>query len=341
MLLVVGIAGAVPDGEFTLGDVVVATRLHDFSVGAALEGEGRQVTNQGGPMHKGVQDVLALLPALKEHLGDWNSPEEIGMDRPQVTLDSNSVYGTPEWRTKLTASLQAHFGAGTTARRPVVTARSVASGNLLVKDTKTLEDWRNGARELAAVEMELNGVYTAARRRDREYPILAIRGISDVVGLQRDPNWTRYACEVAASCALALIRSEILRPSSENVKAAESTAHVVDRPRRLTNGVQQALLRELVRLEPHEYEIEHNSDDADGRLFAHQLSEVLASANWTCLSFAAAMFPSRLLGIRITYPVKSPSVMTLIASLTRTGFQIRETLNHDMRFVHILVGYRG
>src|SRR5262249_2005043 len=35
-IMVVGIAGAVPDNEFTLGDVVVATRLHDFSVGALL-----------------------------------------------------------------------------------------------------------------------------------------------------------------------------------------------------------------------------------------------------------------------------------------------------------------
>src|SRR5207249_3220492 len=34
-LVVVGIAGAVPDFEFCLGDVVVATRLHDFSITAA------------------------------------------------------------------------------------------------------------------------------------------------------------------------------------------------------------------------------------------------------------------------------------------------------------------
>src|SRR5205085_1893949 len=36
-LAVVGIAGAVPDNEFTLGDVIVASRIHDFSVSAAVE----------------------------------------------------------------------------------------------------------------------------------------------------------------------------------------------------------------------------------------------------------------------------------------------------------------
>src|SRR5262249_26017185 len=74
LLLLVGIAGAVPDTEFTLGDVVVAKRLHDFSVGAAIEGQTFQASNQGGPMHKLVQNLLVPLPALKKRLGDWNSP---------------------------------------------------------------------------------------------------------------------------------------------------------------------------------------------------------------------------------------------------------------------------
>src|SRR5262249_11077188 len=37
-IMVVGIAGAAPDTEFTLGDVIVATRIHDFTVGAFLNG---------------------------------------------------------------------------------------------------------------------------------------------------------------------------------------------------------------------------------------------------------------------------------------------------------------
>lgn len=34
LILVVGIAGGVPSSDFTLGDVVVSTRVHDFTVPA-------------------------------------------------------------------------------------------------------------------------------------------------------------------------------------------------------------------------------------------------------------------------------------------------------------------
>ena len=39
-LLLVGIAGATPSTEFTLGDVVVATELHEFSVRAGVFDKG-------------------------------------------------------------------------------------------------------------------------------------------------------------------------------------------------------------------------------------------------------------------------------------------------------------
>src|SRR5258708_7728749 len=45
-LALIGIAGAVPDSEFTLGDVVVAARVHDFSVSAAVEDARGQHTEE-------------------------------------------------------------------------------------------------------------------------------------------------------------------------------------------------------------------------------------------------------------------------------------------------------
>jgi hypothetical protein len=57
--------------------------------------------------------------------------------------------------------------------------------------------------------MELAGIYVAAWTRKRVYPILVSKGISDVVGFDRHPDWTKYACETAASGAMALLR---LRP---------------------------------------------------------------------------------------------------------------------------------
>jgi nucleoside phosphorylase len=212
MILLVGIAGAVPDIEFTLGDVVIAKRVHDFSVGAALEGHPLESLNQGGPMHKLVQSLLAQLPALKKILGDWNAPEKIGVERPTLDPKRAVIYGDSEWAAKVAQALRAHFGAGVGRRSPIVTVRSIASGNVLMKDSGTLRNWLGRARELAAIEMELNGVYVAARRVDHEYPVLCVRGISDIVGLQRDPIWTRYACETAASCAHAFVRAQLLPP---------------------------------------------------------------------------------------------------------------------------------
>ena len=55
--------------------------------------------------------------------------------------------------------------------------------------------------------MELSGVYSAARRMGKEYPILAIRGISDIVGFKRDSAWTKFAFNTAASLFFALLRA--------------------------------------------------------------------------------------------------------------------------------------
>ena len=81
-ILVIGIAGAIPDREFTLGDVIVGTRLHDFTVGALLEKAPPEFTNQGGPMTKEVQDLVALLPALEDHCAGWKQKSVLGCHDP-------------------------------------------------------------------------------------------------------------------------------------------------------------------------------------------------------------------------------------------------------------------
>jgi len=58
--------------------------------------------------------------------------------------------------------------------------------------------------------MESWGVYVAA---DNKLPFLAVRGISDIIGLDRDHAWTLYACETAASFAMHLIESGHLEAS--------------------------------------------------------------------------------------------------------------------------------
>jgi len=214
-LLVVGIAGGIPAHEFSLGDVVLASRLHDFSVSAAIEGHFVEYDSAGGPMHQEVEKLLAAIPGLAERLVGWNTKESIGQAKPNVVVPATpgkELYGSHGWRKKVRDSLRHHFPAGATPRPPLYHVGPTASSNTLVKDTELAQKWLESARQISIIEMELAGVCAAARRAGtRDYRVLAIRGISDIVGYRRSPEWTAYACSTAASFALAITRSGLIQ----------------------------------------------------------------------------------------------------------------------------------
>jgi len=221
LILLVGIGGAVPSKDFTLGDVVCATRVHDFCVVAALEKLPEELDVRGGPMHWRIEKLLGRLPALlrKAPLKGWQSRDAIGCELPHLVVPpegSDRYYGSDSWKKEVLVSLEYHFPEGKQPRSRLVTARPVASSDALVKDTQTVQQWQEAARSFAAVEMELAGVYIAARG-DTEVPILAVRGISDIVGFKRGEEWTKFACHSAAAFAFALVRSGeldyLLQPS--------------------------------------------------------------------------------------------------------------------------------
>ena len=80
-----------------------------------------------------------------------------------------------------------------------------------MKDPELLFPWIATARDIRAVEMESGGVYRAARER---CPMLAIRGISDLVGLKRSDDWTKFACASAAAFTRAYLRTRPVPVSS-------------------------------------------------------------------------------------------------------------------------------
>jgi hypothetical protein len=162
-------------------------------------------------MHPEIQRLLASLPAIvRQDLSGWNSPEALGTPKPALRVpgaNSDRYYGDVKWKAELRLTLLHHFPKGHAPRPPLVTTRSVATSEALVKSTDLLSRWQEYARGVAAVEMELGGVFLAARQIDREHPILAIRGISDIVGFKREEQWTKYACTTAAAFAYALVRA--------------------------------------------------------------------------------------------------------------------------------------
>lgn len=209
-LMLVGIAGAPPSDEFTLGDVVVATELRDFSVRAAVFDRPDSYRLGGGPMARKVQDFASTLAGRQDELGNWNEKQVLGLKTPSV--DASNTYGDETWRAKVRNAISVHFDpSGARRRKPKITTRSFAGGDALVKDPETWQQWQTHARQIEAVEMELPGVYEAARTENHTYPILVSKGISDIVGLERDNAgaWTKYACATSACGALAMLS---LRP---------------------------------------------------------------------------------------------------------------------------------
>jgi len=208
-ILLVGIAGGFADSDYTLGDVLLSSRVHDFAVSAALEGGITQYQQQGGAVHRDVEKLLTHLPALKRELGDWSSELTRRVPKPLEHIPpdpDDKFYGPEILRVKVHASLQSHFPSNKTPRDPIFKVAPMITANTLVKDTKLAEQWRDSARHAAAVEMELGGVYLAARYGgDGDTRVLAVRGISDIVGYKRSPDWTTFACHSAAAFCKALI----------------------------------------------------------------------------------------------------------------------------------------
>jgi nucleoside phosphorylase len=230
-ILLVGIAGAVPAYEYTIGDVLLATRLHDFCVSASIEDaegkETRQFAAKGGPMLPSVQSILAALPAIGQFLDKWNTKAALTVDRPLTKITNPSdYYGDDKWKKKVKDCLNKYFGKNPIRQQPRAFTGSVASSDTLVKDTHLIQEWLESARQINGVEMELAGVCQAAW--PSLTPVLAIRGISDIVGFKRSHEWIGYACHAAAAYTAALLPhlpiiplSNPSHPASNKVEEAE------------------------------------------------------------------------------------------------------------------------
>lgn len=201
LLLVVGIAGGLPSEDIGLGDVVLSTRILDFSIEARKFQESATYNVGGGPIAKSIAAGVANLSARVGELGDWWAELP---PKPAVSLAPGKLYGPRSWQKTVREKLQAHYGKNVAPRAPTFIAGPVASSDRLVKDPKILLPWITTARDLLAVEMESAGVHRAARDRT---PMLSIRGLSDIVGLKRQDAWTKYACASAAAFTRGYLRT--------------------------------------------------------------------------------------------------------------------------------------
>jgi nucleoside phosphorylase len=207
LVLVVGIAGAPPSEDVKLGDVVISTRIHDFTIEAHKAGQEPAYSVTGGPIDKALAAFVTNLAAREDELGSWTA--DLPSPPPVAWESEGQLYGPPAWQRELRDKLAHHHGAGSTPGAPAYSTGPVAASDRLVKDPELLIPWLRIARDLRAIEMESAGVYRAVRGR---CPMLAIRGISDIVGLKRSGAWTKYACASAAAFTRAFLRT---RPAGD------------------------------------------------------------------------------------------------------------------------------
>jgi nucleoside phosphorylase len=224
LILVVGIAGSVPSADVTLGDVVLSTRIHDFTVEARSAGQDPTYSTTGGSVAKALATAIANLPAREAELGDWTT----GLPgQPPVSWGAKELYGPAEWQDALRAKLQSRYPGEDARRAPTFADGPIASSDRLVKDPAVLIPWLQTARHLLAVEMESGGVYRAAQER---CPMLAIRGISDIVGLKRADAWTKYACASAAAFTRGFLRTRPVELASVATGVAQRPSHATSHP---------------------------------------------------------------------------------------------------------------
>lgn len=225
LLLVVGIAGGVPGDDFTLGDVIISTRIDNLNASKRLE-DGSEVFDIRGGIHPKVSDITANLQLYQQELAGWNDASAITLPRPTVNLaqfETNDFLAkiapgqkNASWYRKVRSSIISHSGnAANQNRPPLFQTGTIASSNSLIRNIDLLLQWLQTAHAILAFEMESAGVFQAAQGILHQYPIMAIRGISDIIGLERDNQWTKYACQTAASFTHAFVSSGIITPREQ------------------------------------------------------------------------------------------------------------------------------
>ena len=133
-VLVVGIAAGVPSYEFSLGDVVVSSRIADFSVEAVIRDKGSEHALGGGPLHPDAAKFAADIGAMiaDGELDGWNSPNAIMQGRPPVDLADDRFYGDDDWKKSARKKVSRHF-ADKAPRPPLAIIGAIASSDRLIQ----------------------------------------------------------------------------------------------------------------------------------------------------------------------------------------------------------------
>jgi nucleoside phosphorylase len=171
-VVLVGIAGGIAARGVKLGDVVVSSQVVDYEL--------QKQTPDGDEIRWEVHQADPRLVAAARDFTSNSWQELMDVKRP--------AQGTP----------RRHIGP-------------VASGDKVIALGKVLAKYRQDFPTLLGVEMEAAGVATACFQASEAPGFFMVRGISDLADERKDSEavreWRGYACHVAASYAVELLKS--------------------------------------------------------------------------------------------------------------------------------------
>jgi len=162
-VLMVGIAGGIPQDDLNLGDVVVAEQAVCYDYG--------KVTDQGIKPRDRVYPASALLLDRVRNFWDdtWTQRVDVARPADASRTISKSFVGP------------------------------IASGDKVVASTEFRDQLLKHWPKLMAVEMESEGVFAAVFDRPQIRGTLVIRGICDMADKHKVDDWQEYAANAAAA----------------------------------------------------------------------------------------------------------------------------------------------
>jgi nucleoside phosphorylase len=221
-VLMVGIAGGIPQDDLDLGDVVVADQVVGYEYGKVTDHESKPYEIK--PRDR-VYPASALLLERVRNFWDDSWTQQVNVPRPDNAARATS---------------KLFIGP-------------IASGNKVIASTEFRQQLTTRWPKLVAVEMEAEGVFAAVFDRPQIRGTLVIRGISDMADERKSDDWQEYAADVAAAFAVSFLKSD---PVELRVATPEGYAPIGPEKVSLPTAVNKRALREAIAQSFNEEELE-------------------------------------------------------------------------------------
>lgn len=191
-ILLVGIAGGMAIRSVKVGDILISDQIVDY--------ESQKITSKGPEVR---WDVSRADPRL---------------------LDAYNNFRSESWQ-ELIRTKRPRQGKPNQHKGPI------ASGDKVIAFGEILAKYCDIWPKLIGVEMEAAGVATAAFQSTDKPGFFMVRGVSDLAdenkGSTNVEKWRLYACDVAASFTIALLKSGPIPLLRVEAKGAKSDQQII------------------------------------------------------------------------------------------------------------------